>query len=656
MGTRARILLGCTVVSTHPAYAQRTDNNAVTAAEDAFGKSVGDQSIGIYNAMDVRGFSPLDAGNIRIEGLYFDLAANVNGRLSSGSSIRVGISAQGYPFPAPTGIVDYELAKPGGKLLTSVGLTYGPWRGVTGEVDLQVPIDGERLGIAAGVDVIHDGSSYGSISKTVSTALVGRYAPRKGIEILPFWSRARDDDNEAQPVIYTAGAFLPKRIARNTFTGQHWADYAGVQSNYGFVARADLAGLDVRLGVFRSKYTIERNASDLLYGAQPDGTAARRYILTDINNTGDAISGELRIARSFTEGQRRHTIIASLRARDRTFNYGSFGNCETVSAPIVCGTELTRLGASRYDVPDYRAEPFIVTGPKTRDRVTQKTFALGYEGKWLGVGELTLGLQTTRYTKRVFDPTLAVQAPETRDKPLLVSAAGALYITPQLAAYAGYTRGLEESQSAPSNANNFNQAPPAIRTEQADAGIRWKVSPGVSMVAGVFEVRKPYFNVDSVTGDFRQLGIVRHRGVEFSLTGQIAPNLRAVIGNSLIDAKVRGDEVTRGLIGAKPVGAFVRHTIVSLNYRIPTHPKLSFDAFFEGSSGRTANAANTLTIPARAVMHLGMRYRFKIQDKPVLFRAQVANVTNTFGWAVTSSGGFTPNGSRRFLISLSADI
>ena len=110
MGAGTRILLGAAAVTTHPAFAQRTDDNAVTAAEDAFGKSVGDQSIGIYSDSNVRGFSPIAAGNVRIDGLYFDVQGNLNSRLVIGSTVRVGISAQGYPFPAPTGIIDYELA------------------------------------------------------------------------------------------------------------------------------------------------------------------------------------------------------------------------------------------------------------------------------------------------------------------------------------------------------------------------------------------------------------------------------------------------------------------------------------------------------------------------------------------------------------------
>ncbi len=53
-----------------PAAAQRTAENAVTSADDAFGTSVGNETIGLYGIGEVRGFSPGAAGNIRIDGLY----------------------------------------------------------------------------------------------------------------------------------------------------------------------------------------------------------------------------------------------------------------------------------------------------------------------------------------------------------------------------------------------------------------------------------------------------------------------------------------------------------------------------------------------------------------------------------------------------------
>lgn len=635
MGVAYRLLVGAVVVTTHPAFAQRTDNNAVTAAEDAFGKSVGDQSIGIYSDSNVRGFSPIEAGNVRFEGLYFDYQGSPNSRLVTGSTVRVGISAQGYAFPAPTGIIDYDLAKPGDKLLTSVQLTKSPWKGVSGEIDIQVPIIGDTLGLAAGVDRLHTGTQYGTIDDSLSVAVSARYAPRKGIEIVPFWSKTRDWSYETLPVIFLASGStaLPKRAPRNVFTGQPWSQYAGVQSNYGVVASADALGFDVRLGVFRSTYNVSSNFADLLGRTRSDGTVGRRRIVISSGDTGGSTSGELRVGRSFVEGTRRHVFTASIRARQQNRSYG--------------GEDVIDLGASRSDVPDVRPRPTPVFGAKTRDKVTQTTFGLSYEGKWLDVGELTVGVQKTGYTKSVVDPAPAPAIPVTRDAPVLISAAGAVYVTPSLAIYGAYTRGLEESPVAPGEAINFNEAPPAIRTAQKDAGVRWKIAQGLTAVAGVFEIAKPFFNLDA-TDRFRQLGTVRHRGIEFSVAGKVAPGLTMVLGNLLIDQKLSD--------GNKPIGATPRRSILSLNYRLPKSPAWSFDYYFESTSARRANAAGTLEIPARAIVNLGMRYRLKVSDRPVLIRALVSNVTNTFGWNVGSSGGFSPNGTRRFTLSLSADI
>jgi iron complex outermembrane recepter protein len=306
-------------------------------------------------------------------------------------------------------------------------------------------------------------------------------------------------------------------------------------------------------------------------------------------------------------------------------------------------------------VEDFRPEPLSTFGPKTRDHVSQKTFGIGYRGQWNNVGEFSLGLQKTDYSKRITDPDPTVIFPTTSASPLLFSATGAVYISQSLALYGGYTRGLEESPVAPVEAVNRNQAPPAIRTAQKEVGLRWTVSKGVTAVIGLFDISKPYFNLDS-TQNFRQLGNVRNRGVEFSIAGQIAEGLSLVAGNVWLDAQVSGEEVNLGLIGRRPVGTFRRHTIVSLDYTVPVLKALSLNANFEGTSDRTANAANTLIIPTRAVMSLGARYKFKLGEAPALLRFNVANVTNTFGWNVGGSGFFVPNGSRRYSLTLAADL
>lgn len=622
-----------------PALAQRTDDNAVTQAEDAFGTSVGDESIGIYNDYDVRGFSPVDAGNVRIEGLYFDMQDGLNGRVSGGSTVRVGLSAQSYAFPAPTGIADLTLRKPGAKRIISVGAGLGPWNGGFADFDVQLPINGDKLGIAAGAGVGRDGYTPQDSSVAVSMGVVGRWAPSPGIEIMPFWSRDNSTDSEARPLIFTAGDFLPKRFERNRFYGQHWADFTGASANYGVLARAQPAGFEVRLGVFRSIFNTDQSAADLLFDTAADGTVGRRIVVISRGDRSASTSGELRVSRHFDEGVRRHTLVASVRGRAQDRRYG--------------GAAVIDLGASRTDREDFRPEPNFTFGAKTKDQVRQTTFGLAYQGRWKGVGEFGLGIQKSDYSKRVTDPTPGVIIPETKDAPWLFSATAAVYATPKLAFYGGYTRGLEESPVAPSEAVNLNEAPPAIRTRQADAGVRWSVGK-VTAVVGVFDVEKPYFNLDPALR-FRKLGVVRNRGVEISVAGQILPGLNVVAGNVLIDARVSGEEVDNGTIASRPVGSFRRHTIVSLDYRLPNSP-LSFDAFAEGISRPVANSQNTLHIPARAILNLGTRYRFKLGEADALIRFQVANITNTFGWSNGSSGFFVPNGSRRFSLSIGADI
>src|SRR4051794_24961189 len=103
----------------------RTDTNVVSAAEDAFGIILGPQSLGLYTPTSVRGFNPITAGNARLNGLYFDQQGSMADRLVNATRIRVGLSATGFPWPAPTGIVDYSLREPkeGAAGLTAIGST-----------------------------------------------------------------------------------------------------------------------------------------------------------------------------------------------------------------------------------------------------------------------------------------------------------------------------------------------------------------------------------------------------------------------------------------------------------------------------------------------------------------------------------------------------
>jgi hypothetical protein len=53
-------------------YAQHASDDPLATANDVFGLTLGLESIGLYGPGLVRGFNPQTAGNVRIDGLYFD--------------------------------------------------------------------------------------------------------------------------------------------------------------------------------------------------------------------------------------------------------------------------------------------------------------------------------------------------------------------------------------------------------------------------------------------------------------------------------------------------------------------------------------------------------------------------------------------------------
>src|SRR5689334_17039915 len=203
----AVVALALVPAAAHPQ--SRSNENAVTQAEDAFGFSVGRESLGIYNAGNARGFSPSAAGNLRIDGLYFDQVWGLPSALVDSTSIKVGLSAQGYPFAAPSGIVDQALRRPSDKAGASVVGNWDSWGTYGLEVDGSVPIN-DQLSIGYGINGTHVGFADGTTNWNHTESLIALWRPAKGIEIMPFWGLNNDYDDEAGTFYVPAGNFLPK--------------------------------------------------------------------------------------------------------------------------------------------------------------------------------------------------------------------------------------------------------------------------------------------------------------------------------------------------------------------------------------------------------------------------------------------------------------
>jgi iron complex outermembrane recepter protein len=626
------------LVSAAPAQAQRTGEDVVREARDAFGVSIGNERVGLYSASDVRGFSPVTAGNIRLEDLYIDRTGSFTDRLITGTTIRVGLTAQDYLFPAPTGIAEYRIRPVGEEPVAATLIGYGTLGGGRLEIDAQLPIVPGRLGLAADIGLYADELPAGNNGYFVSQAAALRWRPADEIEIIPFWSRIDGIDREAAPIFVAGTDALPPPVKRRVFLGPDWTDSRSVSTNYGIVSRAGLGDWKTAFGLFRSVQENRTGFVDLIRGIDEAGIA-RRLITSEPPRQQSSTSGEARIGRSFAEGNRLHSLTLALRGRDRRNQYG--------------GGTTRDFGLRPFDAPLNVSEQDFAFGPQTNEEVRQWTPGLGYGLRWRGLGSLQLGVQRTDYRKRVFLPTGV--ATETREQAWLLNAAAALELTPRLAFYASYARGLEESGVAPDSAANRGEALPAIFTRQVDAGLRWILPNEMRLLAGLFQIEKPYFAADE-RNRFVELGTVRHRGLEVSLSGSPVERLSLVAGAVVMEPEVTGDPVAQGRIGPRPVGQAGTILTASANYNLAEVEGLTLTFAAHHRGGRFGDRLNGVTLPAITTLDAGFRYRFALRRVPTLLRLQVTNLTDAFEWRVVSSGSYEVNAPRSFTLFLTMDL
>jgi iron complex outermembrane receptor protein len=622
------------------ALAQRVDDNVVASANDAFGQSVGNERIGLYGADDVRGFSPVDAGNARIEGLYFAPVDRLPNRLVRGNRVRVGIAAQGYAFPAPTGIVDYELAASGQSHQLTLGLERAQFGSLVASVDSQFAISDGLRGAVGGTVRRQNRHEGGNFKSYILSGGLG-WRPYHGASVLAFWGKTRTYNDEAAPSIFPGGNYLPPKISRRAMIGQSWSDRDNTQEVFGALAKLPLGTWRVEAGLFRAERRVDSNFTDLFADLRPDGTIANRVMVVDGNNVDRTLSGEARVIGTFGDGGLAHRLTLSLRGRAGHRRFG--------------GVQRIALGPSSLNFADERPKPVFALGPDDTDMSRQATLGLSYAITRPGRFLVDIALSGSRYRKEVRFATTG-RSMSVRDTPVTVSLTGSYNSSRAVTFYFGHVRGFEEVAVAPQNAANRGSVPAAIRTRQTDLGLRYAVTSNLSLVAGVFAITKPYYNLDDESV-YRQLGSSSNRGVELSLAGSVRPGVTAVIGNVLIDSRISGELVEEGRIGRRPIGTVRRRTIASIDWRLKqgTSP-LSFDLAFEGLSARVGNLSNSLMAPPRETVDLGMRYRFSVGSTRALLRLQVANLFDDYGWQVAANGAFQYSASRRLLAELRLDL
>ena len=609
--------------------AQHAADNPISAADDAYGLTLGLESVGLYSPGLVRGFNPQAAGNVRIDGLYFDQQGALSNRVIEDSTIKVGVSEIGYAFPAPTGIVDYDLRHAGGDVPSATIIAnVGPdeSRGVS--IDGSLPVIGSELVLPIGVStqVSTQTPSYGPYpgytSNVTSIGATPLWSPNDKITVRAIVDWQQTSNAKTFPLYFTAGDFLPPSISKG-YLGQNWAEDRNVTMNLGGIVSAQLTKIWLlKAGVFRSTNDYPVSFADQYTNIQPNGQSEHLVMGYPDQDT-SSNSGEVRLTGAFLGGDWGQQLIFMARGRDTNARYG--GEDVVDEGPAVIGTLV--------ELP----EPDFIYSAPTNDHTQLWSVGSAYHLDWRKRAEFEIGIQDENYRETVVAPGIPDSGMSAHLPRAYSNAAFAL--APQWTLYAGYTQGLENSGAAPNSAKNSGAVLPASKTWQIDSGIRYVVTPKFKIIAGVFELQKPYFNLDTDNID-RELGVQRAKGVELSIAGELAKYLHVNIG--VLDGKVSiiGSNLAAEKVGFAAVGQPLLTYVANINYDLPWLPAASMDVSATHFGTAPASIDNGVYSPAVTLVNLGGRYQFTAFGKKSSLRLQIQNLLATKKWTTQYTPGF----------------
>lgn len=624
------------------AHAQRAAENAVATADDAFGSSVGLEQTGIYSESDTRGFSPVKAGNARIDGVYYDPVGSLSSRLRAGNTVRVGFAAESYPFQAPTGIIEYRFRPFPQDIGTSLGYNFMAYGGYIREWDFRLPTADHRFAVIGGAAFSDLRQSDGS--SNVAWGLTARAIARfGGIEIAPFASYSKFTDNHAHPLVVVRGSELPRFPRKRLYLGQDWAN--GHYDNHqlgGVIKGAITDRLSLRGGLFYAQGDRPENYSEIFTVLARDGLAGHRLVADPFHKI-RSTSGEMQFAYRLGSGRWHHRIIAGYRARNRFTQSG--------------GSDVETFRDIEFGLRDPQPRPAFRFSRVNAGRVKQSAMMLGYLASLDGIGSINLGVQKARYRASAQRGSDGLRT-RSRDDPWLYNATFSASLGRNVSAYVATQKGLEDSGVAPESAVNRNEQLPATRTRQYEAGVRFKLN-GTQLVTSVFEITKPYFA--SVAGDiFAEVGKVRHRGVEASLAGHVGKRLNLLAGAVAMQPRVSGPAVSEGMLGKRPAGTPSLYAKIDANYRTDIFGGLTPTAALTYTGRRAVGSrvvdGRQLTVAGYAALDLGLRQQFRIGKVPASFRFLAYNVFDTKSWKVVAPNTIYMDERRRYNLTLTADF
>ena len=217
---------------------------------------------------------------------------------------------------------------------------------------------------------------------------------------------------------------------------------------------------------------------------------------------------------------------------------------------------------------------------------------------------------------------------------------GALWdILPNLTVFGSYMEGLEAGLQAPVNAVNAFEVLPAAVSTQKEIGIRSAPWRGLALSASAFDITRSNATIDPQTLIYAQNGNIDYKGVESTITFEVArPLTVGAAGQWLRAIQKSPDETINGLRPENTPSA-IGNAWVSI--RPPFVPGLTLNAGASAIAKRSINPQDQGTIPGYTLFSAGLAYQVRwAKHQRAVFLLNADNLANIRVWNSVQTGTY----------------
>jgi iron complex outermembrane recepter protein len=217
--------------------------------------------------------------------------------------------------------------------------------------------------------------------------------------------------------------------------------------------------------------------------------------------------------------------------------------------------------------------------------------------------------------------------------------------------YASYIEALEEGATAPDTAVNAGQVFGPLVSKQHEVGLKTEGRDWVANAA-LFRLTRG-LSYTTAANVYTQNGQARYQGLELSGKARLSSRWLGTASLMWLDAK--GRETGDATLDGKRIQGVAREQAAAYaEYRVPGLPlTVSAGARYVGK--QPLDAYNRWQIAAVTLLDAGLRWNTALNDKPVVVRLNIDNLTDRAYWATVVESSELMQGAPR-TIKLGAQI